>query len=241
MIIFRSILTIFCFCIFGIGGFFIGIFFAVYSLLFKKDNRELFCKIIHYSWKMFVRLMEGLYLIKIDRSEIKKLEKVEGTIIIANHPSLIDVVLLVSFFPRTLCVVKGKLEHNFFIKKIIKSLYITNNENIEEFLKDTNTALNQGFNVIIFPEGTRSDYKKSPTLQRGFAQVAIRSNASILPIKITNIPKILGKKQKWFVANSKRSKYSFQVKPVIYQRDFFDTSLHKMAVKIAKKAKEELF
>ncbi len=241
MIVIRSILTIFCFFVFGLGGFLLGIFFTLYSFIFRGDNREFFCKIVHYSWRIFVRLMECLRLIKVDKSQIKNTEKVEGTIIVSNHPSLIDIVILISFFPKTLCVVKGDLGHNFFIRKIVKSLYITNNENAEEFLKDTNKALNQGFNIVIFPEGTRTSYKKSPRLQRGFSQVAIRSNASILPIKITNNPKILGKNQRWFLAGSKVCEYKFEPKSFIYPRDFLDKSLHKTAIKITRKTKEELF
>ncbi len=77
------------------------------------------------------------------------------SVIIANHPSLLDVVLLVARFKRANCIVKRDLANNIFLFGAIRaSGYIVNKEN-EATLNESAAALNNGERLIIFPEGMK--------------------------------------------------------------------------------------
>ena len=197
----RILLTAFCFTTFGLGGLFIGSFIFPLILIFGdgRKQRFIFSNIIHISWKLFVYLMSACRLISVKMVNSEHLKSLKGKIVVANHPSLIDIVILISQIPNSICIVKGSLANNFFIKNIIKCVYILNNEDFEALSHKVDKALKENFNIIIFPEGTRTNFNnKEYKLHRGFAQLAIKSNAGIIPINIESTPHILGKNQKWY-------------------------------------------
>ena len=118
----RSFFTVFCFAIFGIGGFLIGTVIFPLTLLIvpKKNQRYVLINTVHYSWKIFVFVMSFFRLIKVKVENKEKIKNLKGRVVVANHPSLIDIVLLISIVPNSVCIVKGKLANNFFIKHIIR-------------------------------------------------------------------------------------------------------------------------
>jgi 1-acyl-sn-glycerol-3-phosphate acyltransferase len=57
----------------------------------------------------------------------EKLRSLEGTLVVANHPSLLDVVLIMSAIPRAQCIVKAALwSHPFFRFTMRGASYIRN-------------------------------------------------------------------------------------------------------------------
>ena len=224
------------------GGLIIGtLIFPVVILFFpKKKRRVILSDVVHYSWILFVKIMSGLHLIGIQKT--LDLKNLCGTIIIANHPTLLDIVLLISMIPHCVCVVKGALAHNFFIRHIIRRLYLVNDDDLSRFLNEAETCLADGLNVIIFPEGTRTDFsKKTPRLFRGFAHLAVRTRVPILPVKIQCTPQILGKGQKWFDVGTRRVMYAFETRSMIKIPPVRGQTPHVMVKKITQQATQELF
>ena len=239
----RSFLCAFCFCVFGLGGLLIGsAIFPIILLVYKSEKqRKIFANSIHISWRLFVWLMCFLRLIKINCPEYKKLESLHGTIVIANHPSLIDVVILVSRIPNSICVVKESLFRNLFVRKVIGKTYLSNTMKPDEFITNGSDILSKGYNIVIFPEGTRTVPNKTIRLHRGFAYLQIATGANILPIKITNTPPILGKKQKWWDIGTKTSVYDIVLMPYIRFDTEKSSNNRAKAVDITEKAKSLLF
>ncbi|MBR6412543.1 MAG: 1-acyl-sn-glycerol-3-phosphate acyltransferase [Alphaproteobacteria bacterium] len=211
----RSCLTIFCFGLFGLGGLIIGtIVFPVLVLFLPvQKQRPILSNIVHYTWIFFVKVMVSLRLINVKVTGMEKIKDLKGHIIVANHPTLLDVVLIISSIPNTICIVKSTLAKNFFIKHLIQRIYLLNDDNPEYFLTKGQEILSQGINIIIFPEGTRTNSDNPLKIHRGFAQLAVRSKAPILPVRIDCVPIILDKKQKW---------YDIGVKTAVYHVRFLD-------------------
>ena len=133
----RSCLTVFCFSLFGFGGLVVGlILFPIFSLFTSTEKKPfILSATVRASWIFFVKVMTFLRLIKVQVKGKTNFKNIKGNIIVANHPTLIDVVLLVSFVPNCICVVKNGLAKNFFIKNIIRGVYLVNDEDPEVFLK----------------------------------------------------------------------------------------------------------
>ena len=239
----RSFLSGFCFAVFGIGGIITGLGIVPLILIFfsKKKQRQILSGMVHYLWKIFVWGMCILKLIKINTKDNKKLNKLRGNIIIANHPSLIDVVILVSKIPRSICVVKGSLFKNFFIKSLIRRIYLSNSMSPEDFMMQATKDLNNGYNIIIFPEGTRTQKSKPIHLHRGFAYLQMHSGHDIQPIHIKNTPHILGKNSSWYDVGDKTSIYTLKVLPKIAFDGKKTDSGRKNAISITQSAKKALF
>ncbi len=239
----RSCFCVFCFGIFGLGGLLIGsAIFPVILLLSKSDKqRKIFVNTVHVSWKAFVWLMSVLRLIKVKCPEYKKLKSLRGTIVIANHPSLIDVVILVSLIPNSVCVVKDSLFKNFFVRKVISKIYLSNTMAPDEFVDCGTGVLKQGYNIVVFPEGTRTVIGNPVHIHRGFAYLQIASGADILPIKITNNPPVLGKTQKWWDVGNKTSVYDIVLCGILKYQKYTTTDKRKIAINITETIKMVLF
>ena len=242
----RSCLSGFCFVLFGIGGFVIGtLIFPIVYLFMGKKRRVVSVNIIHTVWKFFVWIMSGTGLISVKISEFDK-EKIlqsRGRVIVANHPSLIDVVILVSIIPNAVCVVKERLLRNIWMSFIVRMVYITNNGDVANFLDEAGRLLETGFNIIIFPEGTRTKQgDKEHKLYRGFAQLALHSGADILPIRISCDTPVLGKGQMWWNVGSKTIEFRLFVMDLICIKNFENCgNFHGNARKITEFVRQVLF
>lgn len=239
--IIRSVLSGFCFTVFGLGGIIAGTLIVPIPLLLlnKRNQRSVLSGTVHYLWRAFIWLMCALKLIDVKIQGAEKLKNTRGKIVIANHPSLIDVVILVAKIPRSICVVKGSLFQNIFVKYVIRHVYLSNSMEPETFIKQVSTILDDGYNIIIFPEGTRTIPNKPIHMHRGFAYLHLNSRHDIQPIHIENNPYILGKGHKWYSVGDKTSVYTLKVLPTIKSAKFENNRQN--AIKITQRAQKALF
>lgn len=131
-----------------------------------------------------------------------ELRRARGKIIIANHPTLIDVVALIALTKWADCVVKAELFRNPFIRAIIRSTGYISNSDPNLLIADCESSLAQGNNLIIFPEGTRTGADQVIKFQRGAANIALRTGASFLALAIECKPRTLRKGEPWFCSPS---------------------------------------
>lgn len=218
--IWRSFLVVISFVFFGAGSLLLSIIVFPFLGLFVKNEkkRECFSNIIHELWRFFVDYLIFIKIINV--KIIGDVENIRGKIIAASHPSLIDIVILVSIFPNSLCLAKKELMDNFFLKNIIKNIYIINDIDIEEFKKETTEALAAGYNIIIFPAGTRSEKGKDLKIHKGSALIQMISGADILPVVIDCDYDFLQKDKPIYLAGNKTVNYNLVIKDEIKLTDF---------------------
>ncbi|MEX5669565.1 lysophospholipid acyltransferase family protein, partial [Pseudomonas neuropathica] len=74
-----------------------------------------------------------------------------GQMIIANHPSLIDVVFLIGLVRHANCVVKQSLWENPFTRDPLRRTEYISNDGSMDMLDAAADALKSGQTLIIFP------------------------------------------------------------------------------------------
>ncbi len=209
----RLIATAIAYTLFGLGALTMGILLFGLIRLFTRDPLKVKQRIqytIHKGFAFFIRFMTLLGIMSIEYQGIEKLKQDKGVIVIANHPSLIDVVIIIGLIPYADCIVKQALWNNFFIKWIVKAAYIPNRR-AEGLIDDCKSAMNDGGNLVIFPEGTRSEVGKPLKFQRGVANIAIHTNADIRPIQVHCKPEFLSKRLKWYQIPPKKAHFMIKV------------------------------
>ena len=181
--IWRGFLVCIVFAIFGIGSLLLSFLFLPIGGIFWRgeQKREKFSHIIHKLWHIYSQFFVILGLIKIETANVKPLR---GKIIVATHPTYIDILILVGLYDNSLCLAKKELLNNIFLKNIIKNVYIPNNIELDEFKRICTDALNDGYNIIIFPTGTRTVEGEEFKIHKGAAALQIGSGADIIPIKM---------------------------------------------------------
>ncbi|MDR2104886.1 MAG: 1-acyl-sn-glycerol-3-phosphate acyltransferase [Deferribacteraceae bacterium] len=213
----RGCLSGFCFFIFGAGALIIGVVILPLVFLSVRDRlraRAISIRVIKRSWHLFIFIMRfvGLIGVKVQSNISIPLSDIKGCVIVSNHPSLIDIVILSTLFADPMCIVKGKLKENWFMKHIVRRIYITNDLAAENLLQDCREALKLGYNLVIFPEGTRSLPNKAPCCHRSPAHIAVAAHSSIIALNISLTDAVLGKHQRFYEVSDRRIIYTITVR-----------------------------
>ncbi|MDR2261378.1 MAG: 1-acyl-sn-glycerol-3-phosphate acyltransferase [Azoarcus sp.] len=220
----RIVATGGCFSLFGLGGLVIlCVVFPLLRLVYPdvRESQRHARDIIHRSFGWFVRVMVVCGTISYEVRNPEKLAR-RGLLVVANHPSLIDVVLLIALLRQPNCVVKADLAANLFTRGPIRSAgFIVNSEG-PRLVDDCIASVRSGDNLVIFPEGTRSpahDGALCP-MKRGAANIALRGNLDLTPVVITVSESMLGKGQSWYQAPMRRPHFVLTVMDDIAMADW---------------------
>jgi len=198
----RLVCTFLSFSLFGVGGIILSItlFPLIYIAPVKRKHKiRISRRIIRISFRFFIGFMRFMRVLTYEFHGAEKLAEREGLFIIANHPTLIDVVFLLSRANFPNCVVKSGVWKNVCMYFVVSSAgFIENNGNPEDMLQRCENTLKSGDGLILFPEGTRTDPDGEAVLQRAVAHIALRSQKPLTPVSITCEPITLTKKHRWF-------------------------------------------
>ncbi len=120
--------------------------------------------------------------------------------------------MIMAAAPAVQCVVKASLwNHPFFRLTVGGAGFIRNDLQPEALMQACADSLRAGQNLIIFPEGTRTVPGSPPRLQRGFANLAVRTEANLQLLTITCNPPILFKGNPWWRVPERRSHFRLKV------------------------------
>jgi 1-acyl-sn-glycerol-3-phosphate acyltransferase len=141
-----------------------------------------------------------LHIIGLARFDIAALDALRGAgplILAVNHPGLLDALMVLSRLPNVTCIFKASLMRNpLWGAGARLAGYIPN----DLFLESVNRAvdeLHRGSQLLLFPEGTRSDPMPLGEFQIGAAYVSYRSHIPIQTIIIEQDSRFLGKGWHW--------------------------------------------
>ena len=129
---------------------------------------------------------------------------VEPSIVIANHPSLLDFIVFLRDFPNAICLYKSQSLKNPVLSAFVQVAgYIEGMDGTsvgsKRIVASCCERLEEGHHVIFFPEGTRSGSAVSMRKFRKTAfHAAVKSGVAIQPVAIYCDPLFLGKDQRWF-------------------------------------------
>lgn len=220
----RVAATGFCFSTFGLGG--LALRMVAFPLLRvgvwqRRRRTELARDIIRFSFLLFVRLM---CLVGVMRLEVRNAERLNrrGLLVLANHPTLVDVVILMSLVRNADCVVKASLLRNPFTRGPVQTAGFICNDTGPGIVDDAIASLKAGSNLIIFPEGTRTKPGRPLQLQRGAANVAVRGALDITPVVIRCDIPWLTKGAAWWRVPLRRANVVVEVQEDLSIRPFLD-------------------
>lgn len=217
--------TGFSFASFGVGGVAIGTLLGPILKLKKLDKQERVVvtqTVIKQSFYHFVEMMVKLGIMTYDVEGVDKLKESQQELVIANHPTLIDVVLIIGLMERANCVVKQALWNNIFTAGPVTNANYILNQGSEQFMNDCVARLHEdsAASLVIFPEGTRTIKENTINdFQRGAANIALRANVPIRPVVITCNPSTLSKNEKWYHIPDRPFHISIRVLDPIYVQD----------------------
>lgn len=197
----RLLVTGFCFGGFAIGGGLLSAVVLPMVQLLPGDRRTRQRRARRVVSRMFGLMIQTLCVTGTMRLHVSGLEKFEqypGSLVLANHPTLIDVVILLWKHPNAGCVVKANLWKNPFYWGVVRMTGYIDNASSDALIDACVDRLSAGESLLIFPEGTRTRPGQPLQFVRGAAYVALKHGKPILPVLITCDPPTLTKGAPWY-------------------------------------------
>ena len=188
------------FAIFGAGGLCLNILILLLKLIpaeFAEKREHMMQKIVHYAFRAFYWYLKVFRLID---SKAKGQENLPSGayIFVANHPTLLDIVLILATLPKAVCVVKPEIMDSVYMRGVARTAGYVSNEDGERLIAACEEKLKQGTPVVIFPEGTRSLANGLANFRRSTAWIALKSGFPVVPAILSISAPILMKDWKWY-------------------------------------------
>lgn len=200
----RAALSGMFFLLFGL----FGLLFALLVVPFAR-SRGTVRRMVRLAFRAFVGLgrLTGLFTVSVAGDA----RGVRGRVVVMNHLSLIDVVVLLAALPDSTCVIKGALRRNPFMRAVVNAVFLVNDEDAERTIAEGCALLREGVNVIVFPEGTRLPPDATGRrLRRGAARLALAAGAAVQPVRLALAPTVLAKGQPWWDVGDRIIRYSLE-------------------------------
>jgi 1-acyl-sn-glycerol-3-phosphate acyltransferase len=177
---------------------------------------------VRLSFRTFLRFLELVGVVKfdVDRAGLARLGASGRCVIVANHPTLLDAMILLAHVEGGGCVVKHGLRRNPLLSFAIRAANYVPNRDSEQLLRDCAVALGRNEPLMVFPEATRSVPGVSLKLQRGAARIALDSAVELQVVHFSCEPVLLSKTQAWYRIPHRRPCLAARVGARLRAREF---------------------
>lgn len=134
----------------------------------------------------------------------------DAQMIILNHQSLLDIIIIEATYPKNIAwVAKKEIENMRFFGQVItlSDMISINREDKKSLLKlfsDCKTKLEEGRVIAIFPEGTRGDGKTIAPFKAGTKLIASKLKLKVQPAVVVHTRDVLDSQN--FLAKSGKVK-----------------------------------
>jgi 1-acyl-sn-glycerol-3-phosphate acyltransferase len=157
----------------------------------KKKKRILLNFFMHYCARLLMFLS---FKLKVSHKNRLKLDFSKPSILISNHNSFVDIILLLHLSPKLVLVVKDWVYDSPIFGLFIRYAgFMCIREGVESNLVDINKRIQEGYSIAIFPEGTRSTSSKMMRFHKGAFFVAQELQLNIQPIAISGMDYMIPK------------------------------------------------
>ena len=176
-----------------------SILLSITSLLLQlvplpKSAKKLFIHKLfkHLTWFMiYMNFLSKKTIINPDNENYSK-----PSIIITNHQSHIDLMLMMLLNPKVVVLTNPRNFTNFMYGPALRFAgFIEVDGSYESILSQVKTQVDDGYSIVVFPEGHRSNTGKLGRFHKGAFYLANELNIDVLPIIIYGQKELLKKSE----------------------------------------------
>src|SRR6185437_10201600 len=108
--------------------------------------------VIHWFFRALVAMLRRVGVMELEVSGSDALRAGDPAIVVANHPTYLDAMVLLSLTPRACCVVKTAHWSNPCFWGIVRAAEYVSNADPADLIEAGVRQLEAGYTMIIFPE-----------------------------------------------------------------------------------------
>ena len=166
---------------------------VLYPLLSRENGVIVGRAAISSVYRGFWSCAKALGLMRIDYEALDVLNDDAGLIIAANHPSMLDAMLVVARVPRGICIMRSGLMHNPFLGAGARLARYIRNDPPRGMIRSAVANLRAGGQLVLFPEGTRTVTPPINPFRPGMTLIAHMAQVPIQTVIIESDSPYLGK------------------------------------------------
>jgi 1-acyl-sn-glycerol-3-phosphate acyltransferase len=171
-----------------------------------EEQRAILDQFLLRAYAFSIRYMASFGLFRFRMPDLAAVELPPPPwVVVANHPTLLDVLFIKALLPGVVVLVKAALFKDPSLRRLFEAHGDFRGPASEDQAFGSTAVLDTfverltaGHSVLVFPEGTRSPAWRLRRFRRGAAEAAIRAGAPIVPIFIVADPPTLKKGDKWY-------------------------------------------
>jgi 1-acyl-sn-glycerol-3-phosphate acyltransferase len=209
----RLVMTAVGFAFFGVSALLVGAVLLPLVRLFPASlaRKGLRARaVIGGAMRLYIGVMRALGTVEYEFHGAQRLGR-PGQLIVANHPTLIDVIFVFGFARGANCVVKQQLWRNPLTRNAVTLAGYLTNDPTAAMIESATQALRSGQTLVMFPEGTRTRPHEPLVFHRGAANVALRAASVVTPVYIRCEPMTLTKGEPWYRIPPRRPRFTLVV------------------------------
>jgi 1-acyl-sn-glycerol-3-phosphate acyltransferase len=156
----------------------------LYPLLPRETGLKVGRAVISYSYRAAWAIASWAGMLELDSSVLDRFRDEPGLIIVANHPSMLDALLVVARLPRSACIMKAGLMGNIFLAAGARLARYIRNDSARIMVKQAVDDLKRGGQLVVFPEGTRTTNATVGPFRPGVTLIAKLAHAPVQTVFI---------------------------------------------------------
>jgi 1-acyl-sn-glycerol-3-phosphate acyltransferase len=165
----------------------------LYPLLPRATGRRVGRAMIAWGYGFFWRVAALTRMMQLEAGVLDVLRDEGGLIVVANHPSMLDAVMLVARLPLSACIMKASLVRNPLLGPGARLARYIRNDSAYGMVQRAVQDLREGGQLVLFPEGTRTTCAPLNAFHASFTLIAKRARAPIQAVFIDTDSPYLGK------------------------------------------------
>jgi 1-acyl-sn-glycerol-3-phosphate acyltransferase len=166
---------------------------VLYPLLPRPLGLQVGRSMISWGYGQFWRLAAFTGMMRLDAAVLDSLRDESGLIVVANHPSMLDAVMLMARLPRSACIMKASLMRNPLLGPGARLARYIRNDSAYGMIQCAVLDLRAGGQLVMFPEGTRTTRSPLNPFHASFTLIARRAGVPIQAVFIDTDSPYLGK------------------------------------------------
>jgi len=126
-VLWRVAVSGFCFAAVMLGGIaFSLVLFPLLRLLpggtgaYERRVRA----VVRLSFATLLQVLQATRMLRIEAHNTARLRQLGPVLVLANHPSYLDIVVLIAHIPNAVCVVKSKLWQSPFLGGVVRACLV---------------------------------------------------------------------------------------------------------------------
>jgi len=150
-------------------------------------------RIIHHAARFYLAVLSVLGIFELRAHGVERLRREGPHLVVANHPSMFDIVCLTALMPQADCIVGSVRTENFLLSGLIRAAGHVPDDDPAFIVSECAARLRDGRSLVVFPEGTRSPKNGLGPFRRAAARVALETGRDLVPVIIHYDPRVLFK------------------------------------------------